>query len=230
MRRAVPLLTAVVTLIAVGALPFSSTSASTLAGNLGVTGTRTTDHAIPSDAHFVTIGQSSSQRNSENQQRLLCLRNSNTYCAAINPMDIIQVVIENMDQIQVVWDWIKSFGGDGGKEEEPQSEGDTNQDNHDTDDNGPNETPGECMRSTGGDLTFGGCGPTPSVWIEVPHGAGSYLINKYLYDKGIIEVLTVRNTINGYHLYVATEGTSGTFQTWSWYNFCCNPSHNRPLR
>lgn len=213
MRRAVPLLTAVVTVIAVGALPFASASASTLTGNPGVTGTRTTSHAISSHAHFVT--------QSELDQETLCLTNSGTYCAAINPMDVIQVVLENQDQLKVAYDWLKNFLGLGGVEKEIQSEGDEQGDSADTDENNGGEQAGLCLQSTGGNVIFAACGASGTVWIAVPHGNGSYLINRYLYDRGITEVLSVRATINGYHLYVASEGTSGTWQTWTWHPYCC---------
>jgi hypothetical protein len=151
----------------------------------------------------------------------LCLTNAGTYCAAINPMDIIQVVIENQDQLKEAWYWLKNFLGLGGVEKEIQSEGDEHGDSADTDENNGGEQAGLCLQSTGGNVVFAACGGNGTVWVAVPHGNGSYLINRYLYDRGITEVLTVRATTNGYHLYVASEGTSGTWQTWSWNPYCC---------
>jgi hypothetical protein len=233
MRRAVPLLTAVVTVIAVGALPFASASASTLAGNPGVTGTRTTGPVISSHAHFVTIGLPSSLQSSENQhsnelrrnevvQVTLCLTNSNTYCAAVNPMDIYQLIVDNYDLIKAVFGLILDRPGDGGQEKEGQSEGTENGGNSTDDESNGGEQAGLCFQSTGGDVNLAACSGNGTVWIAVPHGDGSYYINRYLYNKGITEVLTVASNANGDRLYVAAEGASGTWQNWTFYPWCCD--------
>jgi hypothetical protein len=124
-------------------------------------------------------------------------------------MDVLQTILDSSKQLQAIWEWIKAFAGDGGEEEEPQSDGE--------DDGGTTDN-GLCMQSTGGNLKFAGCSANGTVWIQVPHANGSYLINRYLYNQGIIKVLTVRATTNGDHLYVQSEGVSGTWQNWTWRN------------
>ncbi len=124
-------------------------------------------------------------------------------------MDVLQAVLDNSDAFKMIYRWAKSIIGDGGHEEEPESDGEVN---------GGQTDNGLCLQSTGGNADFANCSDNGTVWIEVPHGDGSYLINRYLYDHGSTEVLTVRATINNYHLYVTSEGVSGTWQTWTWYN------------
>jgi len=226
MRRVVPLLTAVVTAIAVGALPFASASASPL------TGTRTTGHAILSHSRFVTIGLPSSPQNGENQHpkkqnepedQRLCLTNASTYCASINPADHIQAIIDNFDLIRAIIDWITyKINSQGHPEVTPQTEDDQGRDNVDTDENNGGEQAGLCLQSTGGDIAYANCNGSGTVWFFVTHNSGIYIVNRYLYNHGSTKVLTVRDTVNGFRLYVASEGTSGTWQTWTWTAYCDN--------
>jgi hypothetical protein len=213
MRRIVPLLTVVVTVIAIASMPLASASASVHTGNPAATGTRPTVRALPSGARLVQISASSSMTctgvGSSPGPCILCLTNASTYCAAFNIMDVVQAVLDSSDSVKVLLEWFKALKGDGGEEEEPEVEGE---------DSGGSTDDGLCLQSTGGNDSFAGCSANGTVWIEVPNGDGSYLINRYLYNQGIIEVLTVRATINGYHLYVASEGVSGTWQTWTWSN------------
>lgn len=126
-------------------------------------------------------------------------------------MDLIQAVLDNVENVIVIWEWIKSFGGDGGEEEQPESDGEAG---------GGSSDMGDCLQAASFDASvhMASCDQNGVVWIQVPHNNGSYLINRYEYDHGNTpQVLTVVNDNNGENLILDDEGTG--WQNWSWQTF-----------
>jgi hypothetical protein len=126
-------------------------------------------------------------------------------------MDIIQAVLDSADSAVVIWELIKSLAGDGGKEEEPESDGEGA---------GSSTDDGDCLQSTSfdGTVSIASCSQNGTFWIQVPHSNGSYLINRYEYDHGNKgQVLSVVNDSNGKDLILDSEGSG--WQTWTWSTF-----------
>lgn len=82
----------------------------------------------------------------------------------------------------------------GGLREEEEEEGELD---------GGSTDAGLCLQSTGGDVNFATCGSDGAVWIQIlsADGLGIYHENRYLYDQGEDQYLTVAGTFDGDRLY-----------------------------
>lgn len=240
LRRIIPLLTAVATLIAVTALPVTSASASPRPRDLAASGAVTVYRAAPSQLRLAELRVSSSHlvltpvsSSPQSPQPIpaqttdcgpgflqacswLCLTNTTQqWCATFNPMDVVQAVIDTVQVAFELFEFLKTILGDGGKEEEPETDGE---------DGGGSTNADLCLQSTGGFVNYATCGSNGTWWIEVDRsGGGMYLKNRYLYDHGDHNaVLTVASPTSGDHLYVH-DIVPGAWQNWSWVSLIAAP-------
>jgi hypothetical protein len=150
----------------------------------------------------------------------LCLANSNTWCASMDPVEIYMAVITTPAALKVIFDWISQIresGAPAGPEGEEQSQGD------DGNNSEGSESTGLCLADTGGAAFMTSCGANGTVWIAVSHGDGYWLVSRYMWNThGVEEVLTAPLDQNAA---LFTEFPSSAWQTWGWYGApagaCC---------
>jgi hypothetical protein len=207
-RYMVAVVTAVAMLIAVTAMPAAPASASQHSDN----GALDIGDVVPEHAPFALVRPYGlagirAQQGSDSGGNELCLANAPSYCAAFSVENAADTILSVASVVISIWGLILTKKGDGGQEEEVEDQGEAN--GGDTDE-------GLCLQSTGGDVKYESCSSASgAVWIQVPHGDGFYLEDRYLYDHGQTAVLTVSSPSGGDALYLAAPGDGG-WQTWEW--------------
>jgi hypothetical protein len=213
MRRLLPLLTVVATLIAVVALP-TSASASTQPRATAAAATRESYGAVQvaelpgrSSGHAVEVPATTTGD--------LCLQNAQALCLGTVANGILDAVIGGITSAAFAYFFVL-IGQKMSKKPEPEGEQEKGESQGQND--GNTGGAGLCFASTGGDVTLQSCGADGTVWIQQPYKDGFDLLNRYVYDNdGSSEVLTSSGNSNNSTLYV-TGIASGDWQTWGWFN------------
>lgn len=144
----------------------------------------------------------------------LCLRNASSHCASLDPLEVVNTVINASTFIILIWKILQKGRGKHGKLVSLQAGGE---------EGGGTTDAGLCLAATGADAYMTSCSADGTVWEVVPGGDGDYLLSYYSEQYGNDKYLTVSSTAGGSHLYTHAIA-AGTWQTWELteppFNFC----------
>jgi len=110
----------------------------------------------------------------------ICLTNANTYCVGFDFKTVLDAAVEIANLGIIIWVIINK----GKKSDNPDKGDDDEELKVANEANGEGVDAGLCLAATGGLAHYTTCGANGTVWVEVPHSNGHYLVSRWSLDHG----------------------------------------------